>query len=225
MSDNQGAAFISRDTVFRGRIKGARIVTIDGYVEGSVTAARVVVNEGGQLFGQVSAGDVDVHGTLQGDVLSRGLLSIGETGVLSGDVQYGAIQIEPGGDLTATMKNIPPRLTGDFEISVNRGRSAQLTPEDVQAVDPDNTADELTFSVLNVTHGHLAYRAEPNTPITTFTQADLDAGKIQFQHDGSAGDGAEIDVSVKDAAGASSASPAKVRVHVADFAAMRAAAE
>jgi cytoskeletal protein CcmA (bactofilin family) len=217
VSDIQGTAFISRETVFRGRIKGARIIVIDGYVEGNVSAGRIVVQQGGQLFGQVVAGELEVHGTVQGDIRSRGLVSIGATGVVSGDVQYGAIQLAPGGDLSASMRNIPPRLTGDFEMTVNRGRYSILTPDDLQAVDPDNTAEGLTFSVVESRAGHIALRSQPVQPVERFSQADLDEGKIVFQHDGTAGGQAQFKVSVMDASGASAAEPATVTVAVGDY--------
>src|SRR4029079_5414946 len=35
------------------------------------------------------------------------------------------------------------------------------------------------------THGYIAFTAHPETPITSFTEADLEAGDVLFVHDGS----------------------------------------
>ena len=53
---------------------------------------------------------------------------------------------------------------------------------DFQAVDPDNTAAELTFNVSDPTHGHVEVNGVTET---TFTQRQLIDGVVTFVHDNS----------------------------------------
>ena len=76
-------------------------------------------------------------------------------------------------------------ISGDLGISVNKGGTVVLTTADFHAVDPNATASNLTFTVSNPTHGYVAFAAHPETPITSFTEADLEAGNVLFVHDGS----------------------------------------
>ena len=217
MDSPNGRAVLGPDIVFRGRIRNARIVEIHGYVEGEVTAKHILVARGGRFFGTMQALTAEILGDAQGEIFVKSLVRIGETGIVSGKVQYGSIAMAPGGELTAELRNVPPTLTGDFEISVHRGRSAILTRADLRAVDPDDAPEDLTFTVGRVLGGHVGLKGNPLAAIATFTQADLDAGRVLFQHDGSAANDAGFEISVADDDGATAGTPQTVKVEVQDL--------
>ena len=52
--------------------------------------------------------------------------------------------MEMGADLSAELRNVPPRLSGDLDITVRRGKSVVVTTEDITTIDPDDTPDNLT---------------------------------------------------------------------------------
>jgi hypothetical protein len=54
----------------------------------------------------------------------------------------------------------------------------------------------------------------PGRPASRFTQADLEAGRVSFTHDGTATKAASFDVVVTDHTGATSGKPQTVQVHV-----------
>src|SRR5205814_516334 len=64
------------------------------------------------------------------------------------------------------------------------GQTVTLTAADLSASDPDNTAAQLSYTVSNVTHGQFEQVSAPGVAITTFTQAQVNAGQIAFVHDG-----------------------------------------
>jgi hypothetical protein len=82
-----------------------------------------------------------------------------------------------------------------------------LTTADLHAYDPDNTADELSYRVSNVSQGFIANVSAPTIAIVTFTQADIDAGRLSYNHDGSENFSDSFGFSVDDGAGSSSAAP------------------
>lgn len=215
MSDHAGTVVINRDTILKGSVRNCRQIDIYGFVEGDITAKMLVVHEGGRFQGQLNAGAAQVYGELVGDVVVDGLMQIFGTGAVHGTVAYGRLALEPGADLSADMRNVPPRIAGDFEINVQRGRTVRITSADISAIDPDNTAAELTFAVSNLTSGRIALTGQSATSsAASFTQADLLGGRVVFVHDGSTAPQAGFHVSVTDASGATSGTPQAVAVVV-----------
>ena len=204
VSDKSRNATIQSDTVLKGTIINGGVIDVYGYVEGNITAQDLRVHRGGRIAGQLRAESANVDGTLQGEAVIKQLIKISSTGVVEGNIRYGRISLEAGGDLTAELRNIPPEIAGDLELVVSRGRSVTVTVMDLMAIDPDHGADALTFTVSNAVGGWIALRDAPREPVTSFKQADIEAGRVQFVHDGSDGTRATFDVVVIDGAGAAS---------------------
>ena len=207
-------AVIGEDLVIRGELRNGGTVEVRGLIEGTIAAERVVIQPGGRVLGILKADSADVYGLMQGNVSVRQLLSIGGSGVVRGDVRYGQIMMAQGGELSGEMRNIPPEITGDFEVVVRRGRTVAITVSDIAAYDPDDAAGTLTFTVGRPTNGHVARTGAPRAAIERFTQAELLAGTILFAHDGNSEARASFDVVVTDKAGASSGAPRTVQVTV-----------
>lgn len=207
-------AVIQEDTVIKGEIRNCRQIEIHGYVEGDLAAEAVLIHPSGKFFGTVKTSSADIHGSLQGEVFVKNLINIRASGSVNGNVQYGQLAMEMGGNLSAQLRNVPPALVGDMHIEVGRGQSVKITTEDVNAIDPDDTADSLTYTVSKPHHGHIAYADAPSRPVTKFTQADIEAGKIVFVHDGAPSSQASFDIVVADDEGATSGAAQTVRVTV-----------
>jgi len=214
MSTQTGVMIITTDTAIKGSIRKCRRLEVMGYVEGDVVAHEVMVHPGGRIIGKIKSSAASVSGTVECDIVVDGLLQITETGSVSGTVQYGKLAMDSGADLVAEVRNMPPRLEGDFEITVQRGRSARITLSDISAVDPDDPASALVFEVTNEVNGTVAMMGDRKRPAATFTQADLIGGRVSFVHDGAAAATASFDVMVRDAAGAASGEPKTVTVTV-----------
>jgi len=207
-------AIIQGDTVIKGEISNCDHIEIYGYIEGELSASRVTIREGGKVFGTMRADNAEVQGIAQGEIFVNRLIKIGSTGNVNGDVQYGQIAMDLGGELSAKLRNVPPEIKGDLELHVNRGKAVRISLIDLHAVDPDDDAKDLSFTVSNAQGGFIAHQRAPTTPINGFTQADLEAGAVAFVHDGSNGAAASFDVQVVDAKGATSGAPKTVSVVV-----------
>jgi cytoskeletal protein CcmA (bactofilin family) len=199
--------------VIKGDIKNAGQIEIRGYVEGSVSAGHLMIHEGGRVFGTVKVDAAEVNGRLQGNVAVKNLISIGSTGFVGGDVRYGQLALASGGDLNADVRNVPPGIAGDLNVVVRKGRSVRVTSADLTAIDPDDKTDALVYRVSNPAGGFVANASASTTSISTFTEADIQAGNILFVHDGAARSGS-FDAQVADASGATSGAPITVSVAV-----------
>ena len=214
MATHQGVLVVREDTIIKGEIRNCREMEVYGYVEGDVAAGSLLIHPNGQCYGTVKTESAEVHGTLQGDVVVKHLISIRDTGSVSGNVQYGALAMEAGGSLSAEVRNVPPGLAGDLDLTVDKGRSVRIALEDLHAVDPDDEAKDLTFTVSNARNGFVTLAGSPGRPAGKFTQADLEGGRVSFMHDGTATKTASFDVVVADQTGASSGAAQTVQVSI-----------
>jgi cytoskeletal protein CcmA (bactofilin family) len=214
VGDSSRVLVISEDTYLKGDVRNGGRIEVYGYIEGSVTGDQLVVKPGGRCYGTVKVDSADVNGDLQGQIFVKQLITIRGTGSVTGDVQYGRLAMEIGAALSAEVRNVPPTLSGDLDLAVNKGQSVRITLQDLSALDPDNEAHELTFTVSKAKNGFVTLSSNPARPVETFTQADLERGNVLFRHDGTNGAHASFDVVVIDAAGASSGSAQTVNVSV-----------
>ncbi|MEZ5852833.1 MAG: polymer-forming cytoskeletal protein [Hyphomicrobiaceae bacterium] len=214
MTTSRGRMVVAPDMAIKGTIHNCQSIEVQGYLEGEITAKSVVVTEGGRVFGRIKAEDAEIDGQLQGDAFIKNILRIGATGDVSGNVRYGQLTMELGARLSADVRNIPPSVFGDLEVTVGRGQTVRITLADLTAVDPDDAAANIVYTVVAATAGWVESAAAAGQPVSSFSQADLEAGYVSFRHDGSPGNTASFSVVVSDSAGGSSGDPKTVRVIV-----------
>jgi cytoskeletal protein CcmA (bactofilin family) len=214
VAGNQGVLVVREDTIVKGEIRNCRQMEVYGYVEGNVAAGELLIHPSGQCYGTVKTDTAEVRGTLQGEVVVTHLISIRDTGTVSGNVRYGQLAMEAGGSLSGEVRNVPPGIAGDLDLTVDRGRAVRIAIEDLHAIDPDDAAKDLTFSVSNAQSGFVAFVDAPGRAVVRFTQADLEGGRVSFMHDGSTTRSASFDIIVADRSGATSGKPQTVKVSV-----------
>ena len=89
---------IDASTRLKGAIQTEDDLAVYGVVEGPIKSSAVVtVAQGGLVNGPLSAREVTVHGTVEGDVAATGQLLLGPTGRIIGDVRVGHMKVEDGG--------------------------------------------------------------------------------------------------------------------------------
>jgi cytoskeletal protein CcmA (bactofilin family) len=214
VNDRSRVLIVSEGTALKGKIRNGGRIEVFGYVEGEVVGDLLIVHPGGRCYGTVKVDGADVLGEVQGDISVKQLISIRSTGSVSGNVRYGRLAMEMGADLTAEVRNVPPLISGDLDLSVSKGKSVRITTQDLAALDPDDVAEHLTFTVSQARNGFVTLSSDPAQPVVNFTQADLDEGSVLFCHDGTDAPDASFAVTVMDGGGASSGAAQTVNVSV-----------
>jgi cytoskeletal protein CcmA (bactofilin family) len=103
-----GAAVrVSGDVQFEGGLH------LDGRVAGNVRAVRpagstLTVSETGFIEGAVTVPDVELHGTVKGDIHASARVVIGATARVEGNVFYGVIEISLGAQIMGKLVRLPP---------------------------------------------------------------------------------------------------------------------
>ena len=89
-------------------------------------------------------------------------------------------------NVTVNPVNDAPVLGGDRLINLAAGVMAAVTTADLTATDPDNSNDQLVYTVTGTSHGAVQLSG---VPASSFTQQDLAANLVSFVHDGSSENG------------------------------------
>ena len=79
-----------------------------------------------------------------------------------------------------------PVVAVNRPLTLDEGGAARIDASLLQATDDDDAPDQLTYTVdASPAAGRLESTAAPGVVLTRFTQADVDAGRLRYVHDGS----------------------------------------
>ncbi|MBD3343680.1 MAG: hypothetical protein GF401_01305, partial [Chitinivibrionales bacterium] len=121
--------------------------------------------------------------------------------------------------VTVTAVNDTPYIAAKLEVSVVEGGAKTISSATLIVRDNDNTADELTFTMLKAPlHGTLKLSGTALDAGGTFTQEDIDSSLLTYQHNkGSSGTTDSLTFSVRDKSGATIAETVlRIRIGAVD---------
>ncbi|UCF06904.1 MAG: tandem-95 repeat protein [bacterium] len=99
--------------------------------------------------------------------------------------------------ITVTPADDPPTLTGSNSLSVARGGTETITRGQLVADDPDTPSTGLLYTVTSPPSvGSLVLDGSPDP--STFTQDDIDYGRLKYDHSGSSSTMDEFSFTVSD---------------------------
>jgi hypothetical protein len=87
------------------------------------------------------------------------------------------------GAVTFTNVNDAPVISANA-LTIAEGATVVLGSGNINTTDPDNTPAQLTYTASGVTNGRFELVAAPGVAITSFTQAQINSGAVQFVHNG-----------------------------------------
>ncbi|MGC4059845.1 MAG: DUF4347 domain-containing protein [Aquabacterium sp.] len=104
--------------------------------------------------------------------------------------------------ITVVAVNDAPTLGNNHGLTLNEGGVATITSTQLSVSDPDNSTSQLIYTITGLpTHGQVELSSNVGVAITSFTQADLDAGTVRYRHDGSETTSDSLTFTVSDGAG------------------------
>ncbi|MEZ5305196.1 MAG: cadherin-like domain-containing protein, partial [Verrucomicrobiales bacterium] len=177
-----------------------------------IIARQVTLSEGETLLltaANIGASDPDngdAELTFTPSVVVHGQFLVGgspaatftQAQVLAGQVsfQHGGGELAPGYDISVgdgtdsttpsaaaidfTGINDPPAIAANA-LAIDEGGTVVLGISEIAASDPDTADADLIFTASNVGHGQFL---SGGSPTLTFTQAQIIAGEVSFEHDG-----------------------------------------
>ena len=105
--------------------------------------------------------------------------------------------------LTVLPQNDAPVLSANSGSTYSSGAPDRLTAAELRVVDVDDVATDLVFTMTRVpSAGHLELSTNPGVWVTSFTQDDIDAGRLEYHLDAAASTSDSFDFDVVDPSGA-----------------------
>lgn len=98
-----------------------------------------------------------------------------EDGVFSSNIGTSYIQILTSNDAPTIVNN---------SLTITEGGTVVLTSANFSSTDFEQTASQLRYTITGLSGGQFEFVANPGVAITTFTQAQVNSGLVQFVHDG-----------------------------------------
>lgn len=91
-----GAAVIGKSVEIRGELNGSEDLLVDGKVEGTINLkeSRLTIGQSAKVAANVSARDVIILGTLNGNIQATGRVELRQGGTLIGDLTASRLSIE-----------------------------------------------------------------------------------------------------------------------------------
>jgi cytoskeletal protein CcmA (bactofilin family) len=103
----------------KGEISACDRLIVEGHVEVTLNDTRTVeIKPSGRFIGSCEVEQAEISGTYEGDLTVRGRLSVHASGIVTGNIHYGEIELERGG-----------RIAGELKV---RDRGAAARPGEAQ---------------------------------------------------------------------------------------------
>lgn len=112
--------FLGPEIVLSGELKSCGTLVAEGIVDsGRIECRSFVLGSAGSCRGEVQAETAVISGRFEGRLIVRARLVIKSGGQVRGSVQYGQVEIEPGGELQGDMVVHPastPTVQDELDI-------------------------------------------------------------------------------------------------------------
>jgi len=106
-SDVNAITRISAGTVFKGEINSPNDIRIDGQFEGKIiSSGRVVIGENAMVKGDIISADIDVWGTVEGNISAKDMLSFKSGCSIKGNIQVHRLSVELDSEFNGSSKMI-----------------------------------------------------------------------------------------------------------------------
>ncbi len=98
---------VGPDIQMKGEITSCDRVVIEGMVDATMRDVHTVeLAETGALKGTAEVEDAEISGSFEGDLVVRGKITVYASGRVRGNVTYGEIEIQRGGQISGNIRNV-----------------------------------------------------------------------------------------------------------------------
>lgn len=119
---------VGREISLSGEIAACDVLVVEGTVEAKLREGKVVeITDSGLFKGSVEIDDADIGGRFEGDITVRGTLRVRASGRIQGNVRYGVLEVEQGGQISGSIEVLT--LNKGTVTRLPESRPAESRPE------------------------------------------------------------------------------------------------
>lgn len=127
--DQNGCLFVGQGVSITGKVALTAKLTIDGQIDGEITAKEVQVGETGKITGKLAVAVADVRGELVDSISVSEMLILRSTAKVRGTITYNALQIEQGAVIEGTLtragdRHSVPAVSNDSGSNNNKPQAS-----------------------------------------------------------------------------------------------------
>ena len=112
---NEGKKLVvGREISLSGSINACEKLVVEGRVEANISDCREIeVADGGTFKGEAEIEVAEIKGIFEGALIARELLMVRASGRVSGNIRYGRLEVERGGQIEGDVAAYDPRRDTD----------------------------------------------------------------------------------------------------------------
>ncbi len=109
---------VGREISLHGEITSCDRLVVEGKVEAALSDCQTIeIAESGLVKGAAEVGEADIRGRFEGKLTVRGRLLIRSAGKVAGEIRYGQLEIECGGQITGQIESTADRNVAQTRIA------------------------------------------------------------------------------------------------------------
>ncbi|MGB4345737.1 MAG: polymer-forming cytoskeletal protein [Burkholderiaceae bacterium] len=101
-----GTLLVGEGVFMKGSIKVPGLATVDGKIDGDISADTIYVTANGSINGTTTADHIRVGGVLTETTVSNKSLVIESVGVVTGSITYSEMEIKKGGSMQGNLMKV-----------------------------------------------------------------------------------------------------------------------
>lgn len=104
---SSGDTIVSQGTRIKGDLNFSGTMYLEGGVEGSIISSNdddlLVISETGRVNGSIKTGNLNINGTVEGDVTVTGKMEVSSKARINGNIYYVNIEMETGSQVNGQL--------------------------------------------------------------------------------------------------------------------------
>jgi cytoskeletal protein CcmA (bactofilin family) len=105
-TNTPGSLLVGEGVFMKGSMRVPGLATIDGKLEGELTADTVHIQTNGSMNGRTTASHVKVAGSVTDTTIANKTLVIESSGLIAGSITYTDLEIKKGGSLQGSISKV-----------------------------------------------------------------------------------------------------------------------
>ena len=158
-----GSLLVGEGVFMKGTMRVPGVASVDGKLEGELSADSVFIQQNGSMDGQTTANHVRVAGTLTDTTVANRTLVVEATGLVAGSITYQELEIKKGGSLQGGIYKVGREMPAAPARAPEPQRA--VAPEPAPAPEPTagSATDEIAAAVAAVAAATPSVSAEADT--------------------------------------------------------------
>jgi cytoskeletal protein CcmA (bactofilin family) len=161
-----GSLLVGEGVFMKGTMRVPGVASVDGKLEGELSADSVFIQQNGSMDGQTTANHVRVAGTLTDTTVANRTLVVEATGLVAGSITYQELEIKKGGSLQGGIYKVGREMPAAAAAPARApGPQRTVAPKPAPAPEPAaaSATDEIAAVVAAVAAATPSVSAEADT--------------------------------------------------------------